>query len=480
MRVVTDWVEDSKTSYTDRWIKAIIHDVNQLEMTKVLSHYGVKFVKTTGNRAYAMCPFHVGKNHVGRKLGSFSVSIGKNLCFCFACQKGGSNVASYQTLFNCDEKTAALQIACDFGLITKEEFEKLSDVEYVKTEAKYDFQKYVKPKPVYQDEVLKVRTDTYEFMRDYFGLTDEDREVLEKKRALEPERINADYFSIDTKSNPNKVTDFCAAFTKRFPEYASEMASIPGFFEHKNKLTNSWKPSIMLFDGIGILIRDANGKIPGVQIRMKNLDVNGLRYKFMSYDYGDGSKGYNRGGCSCGTPIDVVYPDNITKDTMVCLAEGRFKAEILRQQGCIGISVQGVNNFNGIDLTLNAIEAKIGRQIKRLYIFYDADMVENPSVFKALMSLAQYLDEEKPGIDMYQMVWRMEAGKGIDDCILAGNRAMVRPIAMSKMKEIYDMSIKEATVIAGLEGVKPIDMTVEDRENFINAFQTLVCGELFP
>ena len=57
---------------------------------------------------------------------------------------------------------------------------------------------------------------------------------------------------------------------------------------------------------------------------------------------------------------------------------------------------------------------------------------------------------------------------------------MVRPIAMSKMKEIYDMSIKEATVIAGLEGVKPIDMTGKDRENFINAFQTLVCGELFP
>ena len=122
MRVVTDWVEDSKTSYTDRWIKAIIHDVNQLEMTKVLSHYGVKFVKTTGNRAHAMCPFHVSKNHAGKKLGSFSVSIGKNLCYCFACQKGGNNVASYQLLFNCDEKTAALQIACDFGLITKEEF----------------------------------------------------------------------------------------------------------------------------------------------------------------------------------------------------------------------------------------------------------------------------------------------------------------------------------------------------------------------
>ena len=114
------------------------------------------------------------------------------LLFCLS--KGGNNVASYQLLFNCDEKTAALQIACDFGLITKEEFEKLSDVEYVKTEAKYDFQKYVKPKPVYQDEVLKVRTDTYEFMRDYFGLTDEDRELLEKKRALEPERIAADYF----------------------------------------------------------------------------------------------------------------------------------------------------------------------------------------------------------------------------------------------------------------------------------------------
>lgn len=472
---ITNWVEDSKTSYTSHWIDSIIRDVNRLDMTKVLSHYGVQFVRTTGNRALAMCPMHTAS-----KIGSFSVNMGKNICWCFACQQGGSNVKTYQTMFDVDEKTAALQIACDFNVISKADFKKLSNAEYVKTESKCKGNlKQTRPKPVYSSATLKMRTDTYEFMRDYFGLTGEHREYLEKVRNLEPERINSDYFSIDTRSNPNKGEAFCEAFVKKFPEYASEMMSIPGFFEHKSRLSNKWFPGIMLFDGIGILMRDANGMVPGVQVRMTDLDMNGIRYKFMSCDFGDGSKGYNRGGATCGTPIDVVYPENITNDTMICLAEGRFKTEILRQQGCIGISIQGVNNFYGIELTLKAIETKIGRPIKTLYTFYDADLVENSQVFKALVSLYQYLKEERKDIVMYQMVWREEAGKGIDDCILAGNRSMVSPVPMQEMANVYEHAIKEATLISGLEGVKPVKMTREDRDKLTGAFKTLVCADLF-
>lgn len=470
---IKNWIEDSKCSGPSARIASIVNEVNSLPMTEVLSRYGVRFVKNTGNRALAMCPMHAAS-----KIGSFSVNVGMNLCWCFACQQGGSNVKTYQTMFDVDEKIAALQIACDFDLITKAEFEKLSDVEYVKTEYTGEL-KQARLKPVYSEDTLKLRTITYEFMRDYFGLTKEHQEYLSKVRGLEPERISADYFTIDTKSNPKKGEIFCEEYVKRFPKYASEMIKIPGFFEHKNKWTGVWVPSLMLFDGIGILIRDANGNVLGVQVRMTDPDINGVRYKFMSCDFGDGTKKINRGGGTCGTPIDVVFPKRITKDTMICLAEGRFKTEILRQQGCIGVSIQGVNNFNGIDLTFKAIEDKIGRPVKTLYTFYDADLVENTQVFKALISLYEYLKQEKPDLKMYQMVWREEAGKGIDDCILAGNRSMIRPVPMSQMKDIYEHALTEATMISGLEGVKPVKMTKEDRENLSGYFKTLVCEELF-
>lgn len=482
---ITNWVEDSKV-HTNRkpitdqertasTIRRIIRDVNRLDMMQVLSYYGVQMVRTAGSRALALCPFHADS-----KLGSFSVNIRKNLCWCFSCSQGGTNVKSYQTMFDVDEKTAALQIACDFALITKTEFKALSDAEYVKTEPKYvSALKDIRPKPVYSDETLRLRTDVYEFMRDYFGLTEEHREYLSSARNLESDRIAADYFSIDTKSKPEKGKAFCKAFIKQFPEYASEMMSIPGFFEHKKRGANIWIPGLMMFDGIGILMRDSNGNIPGVQVRMTSPDMNGIRYKFMSCDFGDGTKGFNRGGATCGVPIDVMFPENVTKETMVCLTEGRFKTEILRQQNCIGVSIQGVNNYYGIELTLNAIEKKTGYPIKTLYTFYDADLIENPQVFKALVSLYEYLKEEMPSLKMYQMVWKEEAGKGIDDCILAGNRSTVKPVPMSKMKKIYEQSLEEATLISGLKDVKPIKMTRDDRENLTRVFKTLVSDALF-
>ena len=479
---IINWIEDCAKHHpesdynSDRYvINNIISEANQLNMVDVLSRYGVKFARMTGNRAIAMCPMHAAN-----KLGSFSVNISKNLCWCFACQQGGSNVKTYQKMFDVDEKTAALRIAYDFDLITKSEFEKYSDEQYTKAESNSNNRfKYTTPKPVYTEETLKIRTDAYEFMRDYFGLTKEHRDYLSSIRNLAADRIDQDYFSINTKTNPAIGESFCKEFATRFPQYASKMNEIPGFFEHKNRRTDKWIPTLMMFDGIGILIRDANKNVLGVQIRMTNPDMNGIRYKFMSCDFGDGSKKMSRGGATCGTPIDVLFPEKISPDTMVCLAEGRFKTEVLRQQGCIGISIQGVNNFNGIDQVLNAIEQKLGRDIKTLYTFYDADLVENPQVFKALISLHDYLNQEKPELKMAQMVWQEEKGKGIDDCILNGYRSCIKPVSMEEMIEIYEIALKEATLISGLHGVKPVKMTREDRDRFCNSFKTITCSNLF-
>ena len=471
---IENWPGCIKKQEDNTRIQNLVREVNRLPMTRVLAHYGVKFVRNTGNRALAMCPMHAAS-----KVGSFSVNVGKNLCWCFACQQGGSNVKTYQTMFDVDEKTAVLQIACDFELITKAEFQKLSEVEYQKIEAKYTDSQIARPKPVYKKDVLKIRTDTYEFMRDYFGLSEEHKQYLLTTRNLEPDRIQSDYFTMDTKLNPEKGEAFCREFLKQFPEYASKITQIPGIFERKDRLRNKWIPTLMLFDGIGILIRDADRNVLGVQIRMTEPDMNGVRYKFMSCDFGDGSKGINRGGSTCGTPIDVVFPKRITKHTMVCIAEGRFKTEILRQQDCIGISIQGVNNYYGIELTIKAIEEKIGRPIKELYTFYDADLVENMQVFKALIGLSEYLKTERPDLDLYQVVWREESGKGIDDCILAGNRNTVHPVAMDDMKQIYERASKEAALLSELDGVKPVKMSKEDRKRLAGAFKILVCESLF-
>ena len=455
-------------------LQVIASQVNKLPIDEVLTTYGVNFVRNSGRRKLALCPMHPDNS-----IGSFSVDMSTNSCWCFACNQGGKNIRTYSAMFDVPEKDAFLQIAADFDIIDQDEYEMLMDSEYERVNRVFVPKEtmYLK-KPVISDETLKARTCFYEFMKEFWGLSSEHYAHLKNERQLSDERIKSDYFTIKTKSDYNADTELFKAFKAAHPEYADFLLTFPGVYEHKLRNVDIWVPKMLMFDGIGILIRDANNYIPCVQVRMDNLDINGVRYKFVSYSFGENNSD-NRGGTTCNTPIDVLYPETITNNTSICLAEGRFKTELLRQQGCIGISVQGVNNFIGIDDTIKAVSEHIGQKIKELFVFYDADFVRNPQVFKALLSLNNYLKEMMPELTVYVMVWKEEYGKGIDDCIIAGNRDKVRAVSIDTLAPLYEKATLEASIFANVEGLKPVNMTKDDRTRYLSEFGSIVYNELF-
>ena len=469
----TDWTRSIGYHMTPQSrLRQIAAMVNDLPMDEVLSTYGVHFARRSGRRLLSLCPMHPDTS-----LGSFSVDLGKNTCWCYACCQGGSNIRTYSTMFDVEDKEAILQIACDFDIIDQKEYEELMECEYERVTRTVSKAILFK-KPVVSKEALEARTCFYEFMRDFWGLSAEHEAHLRNVRKLSDDRIKKDYFSIYTKSVMGADVELIKAFKAAHPEYADQVLTFPGVYEHKLRNMDIWVPRMLMFDGIGILIRDAEGYIPGVQIRMDEKDINGMRYKFMSYAFGDNDSN-SRGGTTCGTPIDVLYPETITAQTSFCIAEGRFKTEILKQQGCIAASVQGVNNFYGIEETIKEVSAHIGRTIQEVFVFYDADFIRNVQVFKALLSLYEYLKEELPDIKIYVMVWGEQYGKGIDDCIIAGNRNRVKSVSMDLLAPLYEKAVYEASILANVEGLKPANMTKEDRERYNTEFGSIVYNELF-
>ena len=134
-----------------------------------------------------------------------------------------------------------------------------------------------------------------------------------------------------------------------YPEYTDkQIASVPGVYLRDNEL------NLVAFNGIGILIRDADEKIVGVQCRRDRVEKGQAKYIWLSSATASEWKNCS-GGASCGSPQDVLYPVIARNRCNICIAEGKFKTEILAQQGNTGISVQGVGNFKGIETQIKKV-----------------------------------------------------------------------------------------------------------------------------
>ena len=445
-----------------RKISIIYAAVKDLSIVDVLSHYGVEFKRGGGGRYLSLCPFHMD-NHIG----SFSVDAKKNSCWCYACATGGDIVNSVMQMLNItDWQQAVLQIAMDEDLIDSDIFDELSKVEYVCKKKNSTGPRLIQYVGVSKDTAtLKMWTDIYEYLQSEWKLIPEHERQLREERQLKEERIKKDYFTMRS-TDPKATAAMVLKIKNKFPEYTDKLITVPGFYEY---LTSDWFITMLQFSGSGILIRDANDNVIGVQVRMDKVDSNGLRYKFFSYEFTQSK--YNRGGGTCGTPIDVVYPETITERTNICVTEGRFKSEVLAQQGMISLSVQGVNNFAGIDATIADVERKIGRKLTTLHVFYDADMVRNVQVYKAAIALASYLEEARPDIEVRFAVWSKIYGKGIDDMIFQGYRSEVKSIDLNRFKKTYHKSFAAAEKATGIDASKVSKLSKEERTKFLDSFE---------
>ncbi len=102
--------------------------------------------------------------------------------------------------------------------------------------------------------------------------------------------------------------------------------NIPGFYFDikRNQYT------FAQYKGIGIKIRNTKGEIVGIQIRKdKKRNKQDQRYIWFSSSFAnlEENKDKYKLGTGAGSPIDVVYPSQITNNPTLAITEGRFKAE---------------------------------------------------------------------------------------------------------------------------------------------------------
>lgn len=384
-----------------------------------LSYKGVDI-----NRKFrCLCPEHLDNNP------SMMYSKRRNKCHCFACGADADTFKLLQWDYGVDSFQEAFEIGCQlFGLDleTRERKTKLKPVK--KKTVKRTSQKTPKKADV------EVCDKVYNAMSKVMPLTEEDVRYLKVVRHLEETRIRADYFRMSPKNR-----DAVIRKVKKLTGFTDDVLKlVPGFYINKGKM------DFYADDGIGILLRNVDGKIHAVQIR-RDTSEKGRRYTWFSSSFSDT-------GTSPGAAKDVLIPKK--PKPCLCITEGRFKAEILASQGNVVISVQGVSTWRGIEKIIE----KLNVPLKTICLMFDADVMGNIQLLKTLRDMSQKLKKEFPDRRLIAGVWKESMGKGIDDCYFNGNIKKVKyvdaVVFFQKMLDTVDELQKEKG-ITSLHNLQP-------------------------
>lgn len=457
-----------KNNKEKEYFDNLVKQIKKIPISKILSEHGVKFEQSSGSNLLALCPFHMDE-----RIGSFSANDDMGICKCFACGEGGNSIRFIQKTQNLSFAQAVIQLAADENLIPKDEYErrmkkKYSDEFIRNMENQYSPAQKAAPK-VLSEEETNIRNDIYGAMKEYFGLSEEHRSHLKNVRKLSDEQIERDYFSFfsEKKSQKRKLIKH---LLERFPQYRETLKDVPGFFQEKEFSV----PTLCNYSGIGILIRNASGLITGIQIR-KDLKKEGeCRYVWFSSSFAKGNKLY-LGGNGTGSPVDILYPQKEKKNPCFCIAEGKFKTEILSQQGNIAMSVQGVGNFAGCEKEIAAVQKKMGKEFNNFYIYYDADMLRNMAVYAQAVKLGEYLIQHFPSAEVKYNIWNDADGKGIDDLYFNHGKDGIKSIRIYDYKTIRSTWEQTVTSLMSFYGIEQINkIPKEIREEFLDDLERIL------
>lgn len=402
-----------------------------------------------GSSYFGICPFHNDTS-----LGSFVVTPSKGIFKCFSCGTGGDAIKFISLYDNISYYEAAIRIAVSVGLIPKSEGEKFLNKKISKQEI-YELEKLYTN--VDKTKKKKLDIDKINYMYHYFKLgrsllnknnnrlTNEHLLYLHNRGISDEEIEKSEYFSMPS-MDIMPIMNQIANITKQ------NFTGVPGFFFNKSKNRVEFQEH----KGIGIPIKNAMGKIVGIQVRRDYVSKGKQRYVWFSSSFADSDDNL-QGGSSPGSPLDVVLPEKIeyyqeTSDypcsKTVFITEGHFKAAKLSEKyNSVAISVQGVGNYSGIHTTLEDVNNRYKNRIKNVYIAFDADMVFNIQVFKHAMKMYTFLKKLfKNKYNFSFVVWDVKYGKGIDDVIDAGNSNHLKKINADKFINLYLSYIKKMLI----------------------------------
>lgn len=404
----------------------IFEKVLEIPISEVFIKYGFQ-IKRCGANWQIPSPFRKDSS-----VSSFTLSDKKNMFKDWvATEYIGNSINFIQRYYNLTYFEACMDIALKFGIISAEAHKKIFSRRPNLSEIKHyeSTYKYVE-KPQHLPAEPEILDKVYRIFISLTSLSEGHLEHLKNVRMLSDSIIEKNmFFTFPSRGIVRK-------FVKEIEnEFGSQdvLKDIPGFFKRKGEKNFTFNTS----KGIGIPIFNLDGKIIGIQIRLDELNKSGLRYCWFSSSFADYDDESEEGidcffGTSSGSPIDVVFPENL-KCKGVFITEGKFKAlKIAEEWNCICLSLQGVSTWAPVINVLNKLPIVINNngfwtkdewKIQRIYSAFDADMSKNIAVYKQLLNMTNKImsdvTPEVRGADfsVEYMYWDVEIAKGIDDLI---------------------------------------------------------------
>lgn len=423
-------------------VNEVIEQVRNLPIVDVLQAWGVHLIKRGQNY------FTYSPARPDFRPNSVSVSPRLNIFKDFACEGvGGDAITFIRYYTNCSYVRAAFDIALRFGLITTEEY----DTYFANRKIRKDYsekleQKYRRMSFAPKQESVIAPPETlhqvYSAFIEECTLSKEHQNYLLKRKLSIEEIKKHGFFTFPTRAIRKRFLD---KITKQFGSQ-DVLQHVPGFYQEEGEDYN-----FISYRGIGIPIRDAYGRIVGIQIRRDKVDDFDKRYIWFSSSFAiDDPKGKYKNGTSSGSPIGVVYPEEIHYST-VFITEGYFKAlQLSKEYKSVAITVQGVSTWRGIPQVLKDIpqSEEVKKRTNKRYhvgsvvICFDADMNYKPQIFKQAKNMGDSI--EALDIPVYYMNWHLDYGKGIDDVLLAGHKDKIQKYDKACWDEAYEKVIQKA------------------------------------
>ena len=242
-----------------------------------------------------------------------------------------------------------------------------------------------------QPAALQQRHAAYSDMLDHLTLLDRHGENL-LERGLSEERIRENgYKSMpETERGRRLIADLLRSC-------GHELSGLPGFRTYYGEWTLSGP------NGFLIPVRNKDGLIQGLKIRLDDADAPNRKYRWLS------SRGLPNGTRS----YSWVHVTGGRSRKRAFLTEGPLKGDVASFLAndelflCIG----GVNALHGLTDTIRALG------VREVVEAMDMDQMTNPNVRKAVLTMRKEV-QKIPGIRYSKYTWN-PAYKGVDDYLLS-------------------------------------------------------------
>lgn len=366
-------------------------DFNILDVANAL---GITITGRCGDEYTARCPL-CGDKPSSRR-GHLYLNVKTNQFYCHLCANGGSALKLYALCRGITNKEAYKELIGDYIYNQSGRIK----VTTVKIQTK---EEYIAP--------LEQRDKVYNMLLNMLTLERPHIQNL-KKRGLDfKEMAEAKYRTVPY--DKEKIKQICSKIAEKY-----ELEGVPGFYTENGEWVFN-APA-----GMFVPVRDVDGKIKGMQVRVDNPGEKG-KYRWFSSN-----------GRENGTKAQSWTHVRIIKGSKnVVITEGPLKADVAAKlSNMTFVGVPGVNSLKELPETLKQLALPRNAVI---YVAYDMDKKNNPQVLEAQKKVTSII--RNLGYRYKILEWDCSQ-KGIDDYLLA--------ISPEQRQKLFTAEQKQQNVMA--------------------------------